>query len=263
MLDSTERFSTRVENYVRYRPGYPPEIIDLLKSKYGLRPESVVADVGSGTGLLSGLFGAAGYRIFGIEPNAEMRQAGERSLGHFPQFTSVAGTAEQTTLPDASVDFITAGQAFHWFDLERSRQEFKCILRPGGWVVLIWNDRRTDSTPFLAAYEQLLRDYATDYGQVNHKRIDSSALRAFFQSEPERTTFYNHQEFDFESLRGRLLSSSYAPEPGQPGHEKMIESLRQLFETHEVRGRVTFEYDTLVYCGRFDGVSGAHVAQVS
>ena len=255
MLDSTQRFSTRVENYIRYRPGYPREIIEMLKTNYGLNTESIIADVGSGTGILSELFLKAGNRVFGIEPNPEMRQAGERLLKSFPGFTSISGTAEETTLPDDSVDFITAGQAFHWFDAVRTRQEFRRILRPGGWVVLVWNDRRTDSTAFLAGYEQLLRDYATDYDQVNHKRIDASTLRDFFKAEPDTKTFSNVQHFDLDSLRGRLLSSSYAPDIGQPGHAEMMEALRRLFEAHQTEGRVTFEYDTVVHCGRLEAIT--------
>jgi len=250
MFDSTQRFSSRVDNYIRYRPGYPPEIIEFLKTSCGLQSKSIIADVGSGTGILTEMFLKSGNPVFAIEPNREMRHAAERLLQSFPAFTSIAGTAEETTLPDASVDFVTVGQAFHWFDAARTRQEFRRILLPGGWVVLVWNDRRIDSTAFLAGYEQLLRDYATDYDQVNHKRIDASTLRAFFKADPDTKTFSNFQHFDFEALCGRLLSSSYAPDLGQPGHTEMIAALRGLFEAHQREGKVTFEYDTIIYCGR-------------
>src|SRR5437867_8468442 len=168
---STERFSNRVENYVRFRPRYPREVLELLKADCGLKPEAVVADAGSGTGFLAELFLANGNRVFGIEPNKEMREAGERWLQRYSRFSSIAATAEATTLPSQSVDFITAGQAFHWFDRERCREEFARILRPGGWVVLVWNDRRTESTAVLKDYEQLLLSYGTDYEQVNHERV--------------------------------------------------------------------------------------------
>src|SRR5437660_4475378 len=180
----TERFSNRVENYLRYRPRYPKEIVQLIETECGLRSESSIADIGSGTGILAELFLRNGNHVFGIEPNREMREAGERLLAIYTRFTSVAGTAEATTLPDQSIDLITAGQAFHWFDRDSCRKEFMRILRPGGWVVLVWNDRRIDSTPFLAAYEQLLVTYGTDYQQVDHKRIDSAVLREFFKGEP-------------------------------------------------------------------------------
>ena len=151
MSDSTRRFSSRVDNYVKYRPSYPPEVVELLAAECGLTPGALVADIGAGTGLLAELFLQNGYRVLGVEPNREMRQAGERLLGDYPHFTSIDGTAEVTTLADKSVDIITAGQAFHWFDREKARAEFARILRPGGWVALVWNERRVDATPFLAA----------------------------------------------------------------------------------------------------------------
>ena len=124
------------------------------------------------------------------------------------------------------------------------------ILRPGGWVVLAWNDRQTDSTPFFAEYEQLLHTYGTDYAQVDHKRIDSVVLREFFGAEPIKKTFPNFQHFDFGGLKGRLLSSSYVPEVGQPRHAEMLDALNRLFDKHQCEGSVAFEYDTLIYCGR-------------
>src|SRR6266704_3952779 len=178
--DPTQRFSNRVENYLRYRPRYPAEILDALKAECGLQVTSLIADVGSGTGFLAEMFLSNGNQVFGIEPNREMREAGEQLLGSYSKFTSVAATAEATTLPEASVDFVTAGQAFHWFDRGRCREEFGRILRPGGWVVLVWNDRRTATTPFLTAYEHLLLTYSADYQQVNHKRVDATVLREFF-----------------------------------------------------------------------------------
>ena len=247
VTDATHRFSNRVENYLRYRPRYPRKVIDLLTDECGLTSDSIIADIGSGTGILTELFLANGNRIFGIEPNLEMRQAAERLLKQYPLFTSIAGTAEDTTLPDQSVDFITAGQAFHWFDRDRCRHEFRRILRPGGWVVLVWNDRRTDTTPFLADYERLLLRYATDYEQVNHKRMDAPVLRQFFGAEPALCSFPNYQEFDLASLTGRLLSSSYVPEAGQPHHAEMLDALKSLFDQRQKGGLVTFDYDTLLY----------------
>ncbi|MBI5773133.1 MAG: class I SAM-dependent methyltransferase [Verrucomicrobia bacterium] len=250
MLAPTQRFSSRVENYVRYRPSYPNEVVDWLRSECGLTADSTVADIGSGTGKLAELLLQRECRVFGVEPNREMREAGERVIASHPHFTSVAAAAEATTLADHSVDLITAGQAFHWFDQERCRAEFTRILKPGGWVALIWNDRLTDTTPFLAAYEELLQQFATDYKQVNHRNIDATALRRFFRVEPKLKTFPYAQQFDFEGLQGRLLSSSYAPEQGQPKHLEMLERLRQIFDSHQQDGRVAFDYNTLVYYER-------------
>ncbi len=255
-MDPTERFSNRVENYINFRPGYPQEVAGLLESECGLTRSSVIADVGSGTGILSEMFLKIGCSVFGVEPNAEMRRAGERLLAGYSGFTSVAATAEASTLADKSVDFVTAGQAFHWFKHNQSRDEFARILKPGGWVVLIWNSRRDASTPFLAAYEDLLKRYGTDYEMLRHRNIGHEELRAFFapNSFTERT-FENSQQFDFEGLTGRLLSSSYAPASGHPNHEPMVRALHEIFDRHQEGGKVCFEYDTEVYYGRLAEVA--------
>jgi ubiquinone/menaquinone biosynthesis C-methylase UbiE len=250
MLASTQRFSSRVDNYLRYRPGYPREVIELLQAERGLNSNSVVADIGAGTGKLTELLLPHAKQVFAMEPNLEMRAAGERLLKSYPQFISVAGTAEATTLPEQSVDLIVAGQAFHWFDGARTRVEFERILKPAGSVALLWNDRRTDATPFLAAYETLLRDFATDYAQVNHRNVDLATLRQFFGAAPALKSFSYTQHFDLAGLKGRLLSSSYAPEPGHPEHDAMLGRLRQIFSSHQQGGQVAFAYDTLVYSAK-------------
>jgi SAM-dependent methyltransferase len=250
MIDSTQRFSSRVENYIKYRPGYPADIVDLLRQKCGLTCGSVVADIGSGTGILTELFLRNGNPVSAVEPNREMREAAERLLGKHANFTSVSGTAETTTLRDRSVDFITASQAFHWFDRGQARREFLRILKPGGWTVLIWNERNTAS-PFAKAYEHLLRTFGTDYEEVNHKHTDAKMIGPFFgASGCERAGFPNRQIFDREGLKGRLLSSSYAPEPGHPRHVPMLEALNALVSEYQSDGKVVFEYDTLVYYGQ-------------
>ena len=251
MLKSTERFTTRVENYVKYRPGYPPAVLDLLRADCGLTPASVIADIGSGTGILTRMFLENGNRVYGVEPNQAMREAGEQLLANTPGFVSIAATAEETTLPDQSVDFITAGQAFHWFDLARTRPEFARILKPGGWLVLIWNARRASSTASLTDYEQFIKTYGTDYGDVTRTNLDRDDFQAFYSPGSYRLTkFDNRQVFEFEGLKGRLLSASYAPEPGHPNYEPMLADLRRLFDAHQVNGVYTIEYDTDVFTGQ-------------
>jgi SAM-dependent methyltransferase len=249
MLDPTKRFSGRAENYVRYRPGYPKEIIQYLREYCGLAKESIIADIGSGTGKLSELFLKNANPLFGIEPNQEMREAGERLLKHFPNFTSVTGTAEATTLAGQSVDFIAVGQAFHWFNHERCRAEFLRILKPAGWVAIIFNRRRKDAR-FAEAYEKLSNEFSIDPGATPHRGVKREVIEEFFQGRGSFETFYHTQEFDFEAVKGRLLSSSYAPEAGQPGHEEMLTVLKKIFEAYKENGRVTFEYETQVGYGR-------------
>jgi SAM-dependent methyltransferase len=247
--NATSRFSDRVENYVRYRPGYPPEVLRVLKNECGLQPEHFIADIASGTGIWTRMLLENGNTVYGVEPNAEMRQAGEKLLAEFQRFTSVVGTAEATTLPDESLDFVTAAQAGHWFDRKRARQEFTRILKPGGWFVLLWNERLTDTTPFLRDYEQLLLDFGTDYEQVRHERT-TDAVNEFFDPTPyQERVFPMRQEFDYAGVEGRLLSSSYAPGPGHTQHRPMLRELRRIFDEHAKAGQVSFDYKTRVYFG--------------
>jgi SAM-dependent methyltransferase len=246
---SVARFSDRVENYARYRPGYPSEIIDLLRRECGLEPSQLVADIASGTGAFTRLLLENGNSVFAVEPNLDMREMGIHLLEDYDRLVTVAGTAEATTLPNASVDFVTAAQAAHWFDRVQARAEFVRILKPGGWCVLIWNERRTSTTPFLRDYEQLLLDYATDYKEVRHERT-TAVIHEFFEPQPYKEyDFELVQCFDYEGLAGRLLSSSYAPLDGHPNHDPMIRELKRIFETHARDGKVDFDYDTRVFYG--------------
>lgn len=248
--DSTRRFSSRVENYVRYRPAYPSDVLDLLKKECGLTTSSVIADIASGTGIFTRMLLENGNRVYGVEPNADMRHAGEEFLRAYPHFTSVAGTAEATTLAGHSVDLITAAQAAHWFDREPARREFMRIGRPGGWTVLLWNERRTGSTPFLCAYEQLLLEYGTDYQDVRSERT-TEQIETFSSPSPFQVRAFDyHQDFDYPALEGRLLSSSYTPQSNDAGYAPMLRELRRIFDEHQVNGRVRFEYDTRVYYGQ-------------
>jgi SAM-dependent methyltransferase len=250
-MDPTQRFSDRVENYVKYRPHYPVAVIDVLRTDCRLSEASVVADVGSGTGILTELFLKNGNRVFGVEPNREMRAAGERLLRGYAHFTSIAATAEATTLPAHSVNFVAAGQAFHWFDHQRARQEFWRILKPQGWVVLIWNERRRKATPFLEAYEKLLLTYAIDYASVNHRLITDEVIAAFFRPGAFKLKVFESSRLqDFEGCRGGLLSASYAPQAGHPNHEPMLAELRSIFDAYQVNEMVPFEYDTKMYYGQ-------------
>lgn len=251
MTKPTERFSNRVKSYVRARPSYPPGVIELLAAHCGLSPQAVVADIGAGTGILTRLLLERGSTVFAVEPNAAMREVAEATLEGAAGFTSIAATAETTGLPEDSVNLITAGQAFHWFDPQATRREWTRILRPGGWVALIWNDRRITGTPFLEAYERLLQTYGTDYAAVNHTRITEAELQAFFGAAPlQRAAFPNRQILNLSGLRERLVSASYIPAPGQPGHAEMLDALAAIFTQHQVAGQVQLEYATTVFYGQ-------------
>lgn len=256
--DSKNRFSSRVADYLRYRPHYPIGVLELLREHSGLSPAHAIADIGSGTGFLAELFLKNGNAVFGVEPNKEMRAAGEEYLAAYPRFTSVNASAEATTLLDASVDFVTAGQAFHWFAPAATRREFLRILRPNGWVAVVWNDRSTSSTSFADAYEDLLQRYGTDYARVKDAYPQAKDIRAFFEHGNFLTReIPNYQIFDLDGLRGRLRSSSYAPAEGQSNFAPMMAELDNLFYEHQREGRVRMEFSTIAYVGQLnsDGLS--------
>lgn len=246
-LDPTERFSSRTDNYVRYRPGSPAEVLELMKSECGLRPHDVIADIASGTGIFTRMLLENGNRVFAVEPNAAMRQAADKSLTQYKNLASVNGRAEATTLFHHTMDFVTAAQAAHWFDREKARQEFARILKPEGWCVLIWNSRRTDSPPFLREYENLLSTYGSDYQRVRHEHTTDNIHEFFASASVQSRDFAMQQEFDYQGLEGRLLSSSYTPQAGDPKYEPMLHDLRRIFDTYQQNGRVVLEYVTHVY----------------
>jgi SAM-dependent methyltransferase len=251
--NSTQRFSDRVDNYVRYRPNYPAEVIGILERDAGMNREHVIADIGSGTGISAKLFLDHGNAVYGVEPNQPMRSAAEKSFAGNSRFHSIEGTAESTTLADRSVDFVVAGQAFHWFDRTQARIEFMRVLRPGGFVVLMWNTRRTASTPFLRDYEKLICDLAVDYGQVDHRNIDDAKIQAFFTPSQYRYRQLEHsQKLDCNGLTGRLASSSYMPSENDPRYAAIVEAVKRLFDRHARSGLVEIEYDTELYFGQLE-----------
>jgi SAM-dependent methyltransferase len=251
--DPLARFSDRAEDYARYRPHYSHDVVHALKEACGLTPQHLIADIGCGPGMLAEIFLENGNRVIGVEPNREMRIAGEKYLASYPHFSTVEGSAEDTTLPAANTDFVVAGQAFHWFRPPQARVEFARILKPGGWAVLVWHDRDIDSTPFLRAYEGCLRQFSNDYEQVTHKYLASyDVLERFFAPNPmQLIKQHNEQRLDFDGLRGRLLSSSYMPKSGAK-HDALMQELPQLFSAHAVNDRVVLEYETKIFYGHLD-----------
>ncbi|HEY0427740.1 MAG TPA: class I SAM-dependent methyltransferase [Pyrinomonadaceae bacterium] len=247
MKSTVERFSNRVENYVKYRPNYPREVLRLFETEMKLEKSSKLADIGSGTGISAKLFLENGNAVFGVEPNARMREAAEMFLKDFPNFKSVDATAENTSLPANSVDFVIAAQAFHWFDAERTRAEFKRILKKNGYVALIWNERQLDTNEFLRDYEQFLIRFGTDYEKVRHENIGEKILADFFQTEFCTKTFQNVQTLDFSGLKGRALSSSYMPAETDLRFEPMVIDLKRLFDKYAENGKIQILYDTNVH----------------
>jgi len=247
LVEPKKRFSSRVENYIKYRPSYPLEIIDFLKEKMILAEDTIIADIGSGTGILTKLFLDNGNQVYGIEPNKDMRAAAERNLQEYTNFSSLEGSAESTGLKGNCINLVIAGQAFHWFDVEEAKREFKRILKPDGNVALIWNNRGKTGSDFDRSYENFTLKYGTDYKEVrkNEKNVD-----LFFNYQKE--TFYNFQELNFTSFKGRVLSSSYIPLADNPVFPKMILELEDLFNNHQRNGIIRIEYDTELYLGKLE-----------
>jgi len=249
-MNTVERFSNRVANYIKYRPGYPGEIVAYLAEHTGLVKDHIIADIGCGPGQSARPFLENGNRVIGVEPNEAMREAVSQCLAEFANFAVVDGSSTATNLESSSVDFVVAAQAFHWFDPGPTRAEFERILRPDGWCVLMWNERQLGTTPFLNEYENLLLKYAKDYAAVRHENIHQGRLADFFQSEYDRARFDNFQDFDFDGLKGRLLSSSYMPAETDATAPAMLDELRSLFAKHNENGRIKILYDTNVYFSR-------------
>jgi ubiquinone/menaquinone biosynthesis C-methylase UbiE len=250
MTDTVERFSNRVENYVKYRPTYPPEVLRLFKDEMNLRSDSIIADIGAGTGISAKIFLENGNPVFAVEPNAAMREAAAQFLKDFSNLTLVNGTSENTTLENNSVDFVIAAQAFHWFKQSETRAEFTRILKNKGFVALIWNERQLDTTEFLKDYENLLIEYGTDYEKIRHDNISKETLRSFFRTDFKEAVFQNKQTVDFDGLKGRMLSASYVPAPENPRFSAMLKNLESLFAEHAENGRIDILYDTKIFYGQ-------------
>ncbi len=249
--DSKARFTTRVESYRKFRPGYPAAVVDVLAREFLLGGDDTVADVAAGTGILTELFLAAGYPVVAVEPNAAMREACAALEAIYPKLRCVEGSAEDTGLADRSVALITVAQAMHWFDLERTRQEFARVLQPGGCCAVVYNHRRMGGDAFHSGYEQILREFGSDYKAVQGKHLSPEKIAAFFApSTMQSASFANHQDFTLEGLMGRVLSSSYMPQPGDDRYPVMENAVGDLFVQHQQNGHVRMEYETVVCWGR-------------
>jgi ubiquinone/menaquinone biosynthesis C-methylase UbiE len=246
MPDNTKRFSDRVEDYIKYRPNYPPGLVPALEKAMKLNGAEIVADIGSGTGLSSLPFLTSEYKVLGIEPNKEMREAAEKQLESFTNFKSINGEAEKTNLPANSVDVILCGQAFHWFDRQKSKIEFARILTKEGNIVLVWNERSIKNN-FQKEYEKILFDNIEEYRILNHRNIDPKLISDFFTPKKmNKLSLENKQTLSFAGLVGHLRSSSYFPKSGAQ-HDKTITDLRLLFQKYKEEETVVFEYETKVY----------------
>jgi len=251
LSNPTERFTGRVESYRRFRPTYPPAVVDLLCRECCLGSDSQIADIAAGTGLLTQVFLAAGFPVTAVEPNAEMRTACATLESQYARLRVIDGAAEATGLPGRSTDLITVAQAMHWFDLDRTRAEFARILRPGGRCAVIYNNRRLSGDPFHDRYERLLLEFGIDYGAVKQQHVGRKRLAQFFSPSPMTcVSIPNPQPLSLEELEGRILSSSYMPQPTRPRFEEMRAAIDRLFADTQSKNTVTMHHDCVICWGQ-------------
>ncbi|MGN6367532.1 MAG: class I SAM-dependent methyltransferase [Phycisphaerae bacterium] len=251
-MHPTQRFSNRVDDYVKYRPSYPQKILTDLQAAGIFTPQkTTIADIGSGTGLFGKLFADLGNTVYGVEPNPDMRHAAQKFLAHHPHFHPIDGSAEHTTLPDNAIDLITAAQAFHWFNPPQAKAEFHRILRPNRHILLVWNERKVEDSPFLQEYERLLQHLSPDYAKVDHRKVTESQMRDFLGHNMQTFRYDNAQHLDLPALKGRVLSSSYAPKEG-PAHHALMQGIEKAFHQFQTAGQIAFLYDTKVYVAKIE-----------
>lgn len=248
-MDNTKRFSNRVDDYQKFRPSYTDETIDYIFGNFGLSKDSVIADIGSGTGIFTEKVLPECKLVYAVEPNWEMRAAAEKKLSSYKSYRSVTGTSENTTLDDASLDGITVAQAFHWFDIEKTKREFARILKKDAFVFLIWNNRITD-TPFLKEYESILINKIPEYTVVNHNNITEDIIKTFLIRDYSKAVFPNNQIFDIDGVLGRLKSSSYTPGENTVEYGIIKELITKSFNQYSENGVVSFNYNTEIYSGK-------------
>lgn len=239
--NNTSRFTGKTDNYKTYRPSYPPEVIAYTESIVKPAADIRIADLGSGTGILTELLVKAGYNVSAVEPNAEMREAAEENLKQYPNFTSIAAPAEHTTLANNSIDLITAAQAFYWFNLKTIKDEFERILKPNGAALLIWNIMRLD-TLFMQSYKAFRKQYEESVQRPLY--ADKEAINRFFDKQVCTEVVFPHSyTLDEDGLKGLLLSSSLV----ESDNDAMLKELKQLFDAYAIEGKVEMQYDAKVY----------------
>ncbi len=251
-IDSTKIFSETTDYYDKFRPTYPDELFDFLVTECQINSSKIVADIGSGTGIFSKHLLDRSCHVISVEPNDDMRNIAETKLHKYCNFTSVAATAEATTLENASVDIITAATAFHWFNPEQTKTEFRRILKSNGWCILVWNVR-DNAIPIMQDYDSIMREHIDDYDEVvkNSYFAEDNMITDFFKpNKIQVNQFKNIQSLNLEGLKGRILSVSYAPRVGDEKYAGLMKATEKLFDKYNVLGQVKLHYQCKCYIGQ-------------
>lgn len=236
-MSQTDRFTGRADAYAVGRPTYPPVAIDRLLAGLGDPHALVVADLGAGTGISARVVAEKGPRVVALEPNAAMRAKAEPH----PRITWVEGTAETTTLDDASVDVAAAFQAWHWFDHDAAVRELRRVVRPGGRIALL-SYERDEHDAFTRELGNIFRTHATE--PIEKLRADALAR---FTAIPgaRRSEYLNIQKLDRPGIHARLSSSSYMPHEG-PAEAAMLADADALFARYSREEAVQIRLVTYV-----------------
>lgn len=252
-MKGIERFSNKAEKYELYRPAYPEDSISKILELCNVIPSDNVkiADIGSGTGKFTKLLLDKEFMVYAIEPNEQMRTIAENKFINYKNFNSINKTAESTGLEDNSISIITVAQAFHYFDLDKVKKEFKRILKSDGKVVLLWNFRLRESN-FIKEYENIIYNLHSSKVKPTHAQdnMTDKVFKDFFENY-EIINISNSQEFDFESLWGRTLSNNHMPNENEPEYLQLYDDIKKLFNKYQKKGKVLFQYRTQIVVGDF------------
>lgn len=249
-MKPTDKFSGKADVYSKSRPSYPNEYIDYLFSANSLNETSKVADIGSGTGILSRQLLKRGLNVITVEPNDDMRRKAEQDLNEFEHFISIKASAEETTLPDKNLDLVIAAQAFHWFDQEKFKCECKRILKKDAKVALVWNSRDS-SNPLIIENAEIFKKYCPSfYGFSGGIGEDEEIFTRFYrEGKYEYKRFPNDITLDFNGFLGRNLSASYSLKPEDKDYQLFMEAITDLFEKYNNGGKIVMPNYTRSYLG--------------
>lgn len=249
MEPNDQLFTGRTDNYARFRPSYPKSILKMLEERYGFRSTMTVADIGCGTGILSRVFLDNGNQVYCVDPNDEMLATAKRELYQYDKAVIINGLAERTGLKDKSINIIVAGQAFHWFNADCAKVEFKRILTDPFLVALIWNDR-DNRYGFTSEYERIVSIYSKNYRGTGSTAIPIDIITRFFEMSYDYYEYKNSQELDLEGVKGRYLSNSYSLNVTDKRFPEAINALNKAFEKYNIKGKVSIEYITKIFIGK-------------
>ncbi len=251
MMDSRKKFSGKAEVYQESRPRYPQALYQYFRKHFLMGEGAAVADIGSGTGILTKELLKMGCVVYGVEPNDDMRRTAEKQLASYDGYTSIAAAAEHTTLPDHSMDFVIAAQAFHWFNVAQFHKECYRILKPNAMVALVWNFR-DETADIMLENKKICEKYCKDFHGFSggiHNRLEK--VDCFFDGDYQTICFQNPVYYTKEQFIKRNLSSSFSIGSGEDNFDDYCCELANLFDVFSQKETVCILYQTVCYFKAF------------